>query len=326
LEESIRNRLITILFGTTQFISGEEISKQLNCSRTAVWKHIKELKKNGYQIESVPKKGYRVISRPDRISEDEVKHQLHTKRFGQVVHYHESVTSTQEIAHRFALDGALEGTLIIADEQVKGRGRLGRAWHSPKGTGIWMSIILRPAIPPQQAPQLTLLAAVSMVKAIIRVTNIQPEIKWPNDILINGKKIVGILTELQAEADRVNSVIIGMGINVNTAEVNFPADILDRATSLRVVHGEALSRSALVKALLEEMEKLYDTYLDEGFPFIKVMWESYAASLGKMITARTLKGELYGLAKGITAEGSLILEDEDGQIHNIYSADIDIPK
>lgn len=324
MEESIRNRLIDMLFTSEQFISGEEIATKLNCSRTAVWKHIKDLKNNGYAIESVPKKGYRLTSKPNRISKDEINFQLNTTRLGKEVYYHESVQSTQELAHKMALEGAKEGALVIADEQVSGRGRLGRAWHSPKGTGIWMSIILRPNIPPQQAPQLTLLAAVSVVKAITRKTGTSPEIKWPNDILINGKKVVGILTELQAEADRVNSVIIGMGINVNVDK--FPEELTSIATSLKLEANTTIDRAALVKAILEEMEKLYDTYLNEGFGIIKLLWESYACSLGKMLTARMIKGEVYGLAKGITAEGALILEDESGKTHYIYSADIDIPK
>lgn len=327
MERSIRERLTSILFDTDQFISGEEISKQLNCSRTAVWKHIKELKNNGYEIESVPKKGYRILSRPDRISEDEIKHHLNTKQLGQRIRYFESVTSTQEIAHRVALEeDASEGEIIIAEEQLNGKGRLGRTWYSPKGTGIWMSIILRPQIPPHHAPQLTLLAAVSVVNAIQRVTGIHADIKWPNDILVNGKKVVGILTELQAEADRVKTVIIGLGINVNTEQSFFPTILREKASSLRIENGNKVNRAILVRAILEEMEKLYYSYLDEGFLVIKTLWEGFAASIGKTITARTLKGELVGVAKGITDEGSLLLETSDGQIHNLYSADIDISK
>jgi BirA family transcriptional regulator, biotin operon repressor / biotin---[acetyl-CoA-carboxylase] ligase len=321
--ESIRSRLIDILFKNEQFISGEEISKQLNCSRTAIWKHIKDLRMHGYTIESMPKKGYRILAKPDRISKDEIMYDLHTERLGKEIAYFETLPSTQVIAHKMALEGAPEGCLVIAEEQANGKGRLGRAWHSPKGTGIWMSLILRPNIPPQQAPQLTLLAAVSVVQAITRVTGLNSEIKWPNDVLIKGKKVVGILTELQAESDRVNSVIIGMGINVNTDY--FPTEISNTATSLKLQADKEVNRASLVKAILEEMEKLYDAYLKEGFPIIKLLWESYASSLGKMITARTLKGQLYGLAKGIALDGALILEDESGHTHYIYSADIDVP-
>jgi BirA family biotin operon repressor/biotin-[acetyl-CoA-carboxylase] ligase len=186
-----------------------------------------------------------------------------------------------------------------------------------------MSVILRPNIPPQKAPQLTLLAAVSVVQGIQQVTDLDAQIKWPNDILIDGKKVVGILTELQAEADRVNSVIIGIGINVNTPE--FPDELSDIATSLKVEKGAEVERAFLVRAIMEKMEKLYDLYLEHGFGPIKLLWEGSAASLGKRVRVRTITGELYGKAQGITDEGVLLIEDDEGEIHRVYSADIELP-
>ncbi|WP_221565165.1 biotin--[acetyl-CoA-carboxylase] ligase [Alkalihalobacillus sp. TS-13] len=321
-----RERLISLLSDTENYKSGQKLSEVLGCSRTAVWKHIEELRKEGYVVEAVQKKGYRITTRPNNLIPGEIKHQLDTKKLGHEIHYEESVASTQEIAHQHALKGAHEGSIVIADEQTSGRGRLGRAWHSPKGSGVWMSVILRPKIPPQKTPQLTLLAAVSVVQGIEEVTGVDAQIKWPNDILIDGKKVVGILTELQAEADRVNSVIIGIGINVNTPQDAFPDDIAAIATSLKIASGKEVERAYLVRAILEKMEKLYHLYLDHGFTPIKLLWEGSAASLGKRVRVRTITGELYGNAQGITEEGVLLVEDDKGTIHRVYSADIDIPR
>ncbi|WP_257351786.1 biotin--[acetyl-CoA-carboxylase] ligase [Pseudalkalibacillus decolorationis] len=324
---STREKLIGLLSESEKFSSGQQLSKELGCSRTAVWKHIEELRKEGYIVEAVQKKGYRIQHRPNNLHPGEIKNQLTTKKLGQNVHFEEQVTSTQEIAHRIAMEGAPEGTIVIAEQQTTGRGRLGRPWHSPKGSGIWMSIILRPNIPPQQSPQLTLLAAVGVVQGIERSVGLNPQIKWPNDILIEGKKVVGILTELQAEADRINSVIIGIGINVNTPKDAFPKELETIATSLKAESsGNDIDRSELVRSILIEMEKLYDLYLDHGFTPIKLLWEGAAASLGKRVVVRTLSGEITGKAKGITEEGILLVEDDFGDIHRVYSADIELPK
>ncbi|MCF6408209.1 biotin--[acetyl-CoA-carboxylase] ligase [Pseudalkalibacillus salsuginis] len=319
---TIREKLISLLSDAGGYKSGQKLSEILGCSRTAVWKHIEELRKEGYVVEAVQKKGYRIITRPNNLLPGEIKHQLNTEKLGQEIHYEESVSSTQEIAHRHALNNAPEGTIVIADEQTSGRGRLGRSWHSPKGSGVWMSVILRPNIPPQKAPQLTLLAAVSVVQGVQQVTGEDAQIKWPNDILIDGKKVVGILTELQAEADRVNSVIIGIGINVNTAA--FPDEISNIATSLKIASGTEIERAHLVRSILEKMEKLYTLYLEHGFSPIKLLWEGSAASLGKRIRVRTIAGELYGKAQGITEEGVLLVEDDLGTVHRVYSADIEL--
>ncbi|OLO18380.1 biotin--[acetyl-CoA-carboxylase] ligase [Bacillus licheniformis] len=242
---------------------------------------------------------------------------------GQTIHFQDVVSSTQKIAHELANNGAPEGTIIVADKQTEGRGRMARAWHSPEGNGIWMSIILRPEIPVQKTPQLTLLAAVAIVQAIEEQTGIAAEIKWPNDILINGKKVVGILTELQAEADQVHSVIVGTGINVNQLAADFPEELQETATSLRLASGEKIDRAALVQTIMSTFEKRYEDYLAYGFEPIKLLWESYALTLNRELTARTLNGTFHGKALGIDEEGVLILETSDG-IKKIYSADIDI--
>lgn len=306
------------------YLSGQYIAELIGCSRTAVWKHIEELRKEGFELEAVRRKGYRIVKTPEKITADELRLGLKTNFIGKNIHYEESVESTQRIAHRLAYENASEGTVIIAEEQLSGRGRMDRKWHSPKYTGIWMSLILRPNIPLPKAPQLTLLAAVAIVQTIEDQTGLFPEIKWPNDILINGKKVTGILTELEAEADRINSVIIGIGLNVNQTTVDFPSELKEIATSLFIEKGEKVSRADLIKGIFMNLEKLYLLYLEEGFQPIKLLWESYAISIGKTITARTLTSSIIGKAQGITDDGVLIIEDEHGKTHHVYSADIEL--
>jgi BirA family transcriptional regulator, biotin operon repressor / biotin---[acetyl-CoA-carboxylase] ligase len=325
MPSSIRKALLEVFNSEKDtYISGQVLSDRLDCTRTAIWKHIEELRNEGYEIEAVQKRGYRLTSRPDKLSSDIVQRNLTTKKIGQNIRFYESIPSTQTIAYQLTQEGAPEGTVVIAEEQTQGRGRLARSWHSPSGKGIWMSIILRPEIPPQHAPQLTLLAAVAIVRAIERELSVSCEIKWPNDILINGKKVVGILTELHAEADRIISVNVGIGINVNTEQLDFPDELKDIATSLAIEKNEKIDRASLARAIFTSLEKIYDEYLEHGFTFIKLLWEGYSVSIGKEIVARTLNGKITGFAKGITDEGVLMIEQKDGTTKYIHSADIEL--
>ncbi len=325
MQSTIRKKLLEALSDKeNEFLSGQALADIVGCSRTAIWKHIEELRKEGFILEAVRKKGYRIVNTPDSVTESKIRLGLHTTSLGQAIHYEESVPSTQKIAHVLASDGAVEGTLVIADEQTAGRGRLMREWHSSKGTGIWMSLILKPHLPPQKAPQFTLITAVAVVQAIEEVTDLSPQIKWPNDILINNKKVTGILTELQAESDKINSIIIGIGMNVNHTKDHFPDELQSIATSLSIEQGEPLSRSLIVQRFLERMEALYSMYMKEGFKPIKLLWESYAISIGRRIRARTINGNIEGKALGITEEGVLLIEESNGVVQKIYSADIEV--
>ncbi|RSD26519.1 biotin--[acetyl-CoA-carboxylase] ligase [Mesobacillus subterraneus] len=324
-QSEIRKKLIDAFTNNeSEYLSGQHLADIAGCSRTAVWKHIEDLRSEGFEFEAVRRKGYKIVSIPDQMTADKINLGLKTAFLGRNLHYHDSIESTQKLAYQLAYNHAEEGTVVIAEEQTAGRGRMDRKWHSPKYTGIWMSLILRPKIPIPKAPQLTLITAVGVVQAIEEVAGLLPEIKWPNDILINGKKITGILTELQAEADRINSIIIGIGVNVNTKKEDFPEEIGKIASSLAIESGQAVDREKLIRTILEKLEKLYLVYLEQGFFPIKLLWESYAVSIGKNITARTLTGEIKGKAIGITEDGVLLIEDSEGKIHNIYSADIRI--
>ena len=325
MQSEIRKKLLQALSKRDGgFISGQEIADATGTSRTAVWKHIEELRKDGYEVEAVRKKGYRLVSAPDKMSADSIRLHMISVKMGSNIHYYETVASTQKIANELANNGAPEGTIVVADEQTAGRGRLARQWVSPKGTGIWMSLILKPDIPIFQAPQLTLLSAVAAVQGIEQATGAKPEIKWPNDLLMNGRKVSGILTEMQAEADGIHSVIIGIGINVNQQQSDFPAELQTIATSLAIETGTRQSREACMAAILAQFESLYSRYCESGFSEIKHLWEKHAISIGKVVTAVTARERITGTALGITDEGVLLVKDEGGSVHRIFSADIEI--
>lgn len=321
LRIKLLNRLITT---SNKYTSGQRLADMVGCSRTAIWKQIEQLRKDGYEIDAVQKKGYKLIRTPDTVTPIQIQTGLQTKQFGGKIHYKKTVNSTQKIAGTEAINGATEGTIVIAEEQKEGRGRLDRNWESVNLKGVYMSIILRPKIPIQKTPQLTLLTAVALVQAIEEATELVPSIKWPNDILINNKKVAGILTELQAEADKVSAVIIGVGINVNQASTDFTLAVKDSATSLKIESEKSFKRASIIQSFLLKLEKLYEIYLEKGFEPIKLLWESYSISIGKIVTATTIQETITGFALCITDQGALKLKDDKGNIHNIYSADISI--
>lgn len=325
MQTGLRAKLLeTFSKADGEFISGQKISEHIGCSRTAVWKHIEELRKEGYELEAVRRRGYRITKKPDKISSNEIQLGLATKIMGRNIHFEEIVTSTQKLAQNLASDGVPEGTIVVADQQTNGRGRMSREWYSPSGTGIWMTMIVRPKIPINTTPQLTLLTAVAIVQAIEELTPLKPDIKWPNDIMINGKKIVGILTELQAEADQVHSVIIGTGINVNQKKDDFPEELQEVATSFLIETGERWERAKFIQMILLKFEGLYGLFLSKGFKPIKLLWEGYAISFNKLIKAKTLKGTVEGKAIGIDDDGALLIETNSNVVERIYSADIEI--
>ncbi|AIC94580.1 biotin--[acetyl-CoA-carboxylase] ligase [Shouchella lehensis] len=306
------------------YVSGEAISEQLHVSRTAVWKQINALKEQGYMIQSTTNKGYKLLQAPDTVKAHDIEARVQTKTFGKEVIAYESVSSTQPKAHQAATNGSQEGTLIVANEQTEGRGRLGREWVVEKGQSISMSLILRPTIPLTRAPQLTLVAAVAVARAIEKVAPLECEIKWPNDLMVNGKKLVGILTEMAADPDQLHYVIVGMGINCHQGNNDFHHEVKDVATSIYAESKQKINRSTLIAEVMNEFEWLYESYVDDGFQAIKTLWEARAISLQQRVIARTPKGTISGFACGITDEGQLRLREENGQEHLIYSADIEL--
>ncbi|TFE30033.1 biotin--[acetyl-CoA-carboxylase] ligase [Cohnella luojiensis] len=305
-----------------EYVSGEEISRKLNVSRTAVWKQVRKLEAEGYHIEAVPRLGYRLQGKPSRLSVHELLPKLNTKRFGRQLHLLDVVPSTQDEMRRLAEQGAPEGTLVIAEQQTNGRGRMGRSWVSPAGKGIWMSLLLRPPVPLPLTPQLTLLAAVALSRAIIREVPVTIGIKWPNDLLVNGKKISGILLESAAEDERLRYVVVGMGISVNLDAEDYPEDLLTKAVSLKMASGNALNRSDLIASILEEFERLYELYLEQGFAPIRSLWEAHSVTLNKETTLHTPQGPILGVPRGLDDMGGLKVELADGSSRTIYSAEV----
>ncbi|MDF2961764.1 MAG: biotin--[acetyl-CoA-carboxylase] ligase [Paenibacillus sp.] len=305
------------------FVSGEELSATLQCSRTAIWKHVEKLRSEGYVFEAVSRKGYRLVEKPDKLELDLIQKQLNTEVLGRNIHYYEQLGSTQTKAHELARLGAEEGTLVIAEQQTEGRGRMGRKWHSPKGKGIWMSIVLKPRIPLQFAPQLTLLVAVALCRAIRQVTSLPVGIKWPNDLLIDGKKISGILSESIAEDEKPLYVIVGVGISANLREDDYSEELRDVATSLQIESGKAVDRTGLLCQFLEELEKLYAVFHDQGFAPIKLLWEALSVSLNRKVRTQTPQGLLEATAISLDESGALTVRLEDGSITKWYSGTIE---
>ncbi len=320
---TIKEKIIsTLLMAKGEPISGQKLADQLNISRTMVWKHLKTIEEDGYVIEAIKKKGYILKSTPDVVSKERISSFLETKQLGSHIVYYPVCDSTQNIAAEQARDGAPHGTVVITEEQTAGRGRLDRSWDSSANKGIWMSVIIRPEITPQYAPQFTLVSAVAITRAIEDLTGCRPDIKWPNDLLINGKKMTGILTELQADMDRVQSIIIGIGVNVNQEMEAFDESIQSIATSLKVETQKEVNRAALVAKILFYLEKYSTIYVENGFESIKLLWEMYSCTIGKRIRASMLRETLEGVAMGITNDGVLQLRLDNGEVREIYSADI----
>jgi BirA family transcriptional regulator, biotin operon repressor / biotin---[acetyl-CoA-carboxylase] ligase len=323
MTSNAKNEFLKRLFEANgQPVSGQGIADEFGLSRTAIWKYVKDLEKDGYEIGTIRKKGYYLITVPDRVNEANVKKHLKSTVFGQRIDYKESCLSTQLIAHEEAQSGAPNGTVVISEEQTSGKGRMSRPWDSADGKGIWMSVITRPALTPQQAPQMTLVAAVAVTRAIEEVAGVNPSIKWPNDILIDGKKVTGILTELQADPDCVKAIILGIGINVNQNEEDFPEELKSIATSLKMVSGKTINRAELIAKTLEFLEHYTNLYVAHGFSPIKLLWEGYSNTVGKRIRAVMFNETIEGIAMGITEDGMLNLKLDDGSIRGIFSADI----
>lgn len=307
-----------------QYVSGEEIGKRFHISRTAVWKHINELRQKGYQIDSSPRLGYMIIKSTALLLPEEVRFGLKTVKFGKRIFHYDEVDSTQAVAAELASNGAGEGTVVIAEKQTKGRGRQGRNWVSPPDGGIYLSIILRPNLMPSQIIQIPLITAVAVNTAIRRATPLHPTIKWPNDIFIAGKKVAGILTEMSCELDGVNYIVLGIGINVNT-----PSPLLTDlsggiATSLAEECGEHISRVKLVQDMLSEMETIYTHFLTYGFTSIRQEWKSFNNTLGSWVRIIDGKEEFEGKALDIDNDGFLLVRKENGEIKRIVSGDVSL--
>ncbi len=305
-------------------VSGEELSRSLGVSRTAVWKHIKALKDLGYRIEAVPSRGYSLVSTPDILTPAELSSGLHVTRIGTSLVCTGEVESTNVLAYRLAEEGAAEGTVVIADAQTRGKGRLGRQWESPAGVNLYCSIILRPPIMPLHAPQLTFLSAVAVAEAIERTASLTPAIKWPNDVLVNGLKVAGMLNEMSAETERVEFLILGIGVNINMKQDQFPSDLRHPASSLAIEAGREVQRLPFARALLESLDSHYVRYLARGYDPLRQAWLARSAVMGRRVRVSSQDGEITGTVEGIDEIGALLIKDTDGLTQRILAGDVTI--
>lgn len=307
-----------------KYISGEEISSTFQVSRTAIWKQINSLKEAGYLIEASPRQGYRLTQLPDILVAEEILLTLRTKLFGHSVQVFSELSSTNDLAKKQAGEGAPEGTIILAEKQVQGRGRMGRPWESPAKSGLWLSIVLRPDIKPYLASQLIFVVAVGVCKALRSFTELDVKIKWPNDLLINGKKICGILTEMSAEIDMLNYIVIGIGLNVNQQQSDFSPELTATATSLKLATGVSYRRVEILPEILLQLEQAYQQYLKEGFIATLNEWKALNCTLGRDVKVLTREETFYGVAEDLSQDGSLLVRREDGQLQTVIVGDVSL--
>ncbi len=293
------------LLGCGDWVSGEEMASRKGISRAAVWKQIKNLKAKGYEIEASTKKGYRLARMPDLLDADLIQYGLKTKWLGKDLRCHREVSSTNEVARSMARD-CQSGTVILAEVQTQGRGRLCRPWASPPG-GIWMSLVLKPQMPLAQVFRLNMVVSVAVSRSIQALYGLNADIKWPNDLLINERKICGILMEVSAEVDRLEYVVVGLGINANVDVSGFPAEW--NSTSLSQELGREVSRVELIQMILQEMEEAYEKM---GSQEIYEEWRRRSTTLGRQVRITSLEGDLTGEAVDLGQDGALLLKAKDG--------------
>ncbi len=301
-------------------LSGEALAARLGRSRAAVWKYINRLKALGYAIEGSPRRGYRLLGVPDKLLPAEITQGLKTRYLKGPIHHFETLPSTNDLAKELASRDAPEGSLVVAECQSQGRGRLGREWDSPPGVGLYASLLLRPPLPPTEMPQITLTTAVAVVRALRRATGVAPGIKWPNDLLVDGKKVGGILTEMETESDRIRFLVVGLGLNVNNRE--FPPPLNLTATSLALVARSSFHRPEILRAWLEEFEALYDLFLNQDFGVILEEWREYNVTLGQTVTVRQGPREISGLALEVAGDGALLVRQRTGEVIRVTSGEI----
>jgi len=314
----MQEHIIQFLKESDGYISGEEISQRLKISRAAIWKHMQELRSQGYEIAAVPHLGYQLVTCPDKLLSSEIQSGLNTKIVGKNIIVMDTVGSTMDEAFRLGNENCPEGTVVCAEAQTKGRGRLGRVWSSPKAKGLYFSIVLRPSLPLNQLAQLTLMSAVALAQAIEGISELQPSIKWPNDLLIEGQKLAGILTELRAESDQVKFIIIGIGLNINTSLHHLPPG----ASSLKVAAGHGFERAKVFQVILRSLEKGYLKILNHEFAGIMEEWKKRSATLNKRVRITDAAGIIEGQAIDLDEDGALMIRKDNGLIVKKSAGDV----
>jgi len=322
IETSNEEMILSFLAeGGDEFISGSVLSDKLGLSRTAVWKHVEQLRRLGYRIDAQAARGYRLVEVPDRLTSLELAPLVSTRELGRVLHHFEEITSTNAKAFELAQEGAFAGEVVIAEAQTAGKGRRGRTWVSPPGQNLAFSVVLRPELAPQRASEITLVAAVALAETI-REAGIEATIKWPNDIQIEGRKLAGILTELCADTERVQFIVLGIGVNLNSELSDFPAEVAEIATSLRVARGQSVPRALFTAALFTKLEQWLDRWVDDGFEPVRLAWKRLSSTIGQEVLVRGERQELRGIAEDIDADGALMLRVGD-RLERVLAGDVE---
>jgi BirA family biotin operon repressor/biotin-[acetyl-CoA-carboxylase] ligase len=308
-------------------VSGADLSQKLGISRAAIWARIEELRGLGYDIEASPHLGYRLLSVPDVLHADDLLSALGRHGIiGRDIRVFEETTSTNDVIEKLARDKVKEGVVVFAESQSRGRGRLGRKWISPPRKGLWFSILLRPNIRPVAVTQMTIAAATALFRAIRAQTGVTTEIKWPNDILIRGKKVAGILTELSAETDRIKYVILGVGIDVNQTAAEFPADLRRIATSLRIETGQKQNRAELAVKVLHELDRDYEHVREGRFEDLSAEWEKHCSTIGHQVVIHVGDRKIQGRAEALDTDGALLIRTQHGHLERIIGGDVTVEK
>jgi BirA family biotin operon repressor/biotin-[acetyl-CoA-carboxylase] ligase len=308
-------------------VSGADLSQKMRVSRAAIWARIEDLRSLGYDIEASPHRGYRLLSAPDVLHADDLISRLgKTEVIGRDIRVFEETTSTNDVIEKLARDGVKEGVVVFAESQTRGRGRLGRKWMSPAKQGLWFSVLLRPDLRPQETTRLNVASATALRRAIESQTGLKPEIKWPNDILIQGKKVAGILTELSGELDHVKYVVLGIGVDVNLSQGDFPAELRKLATSLKAELGKPVSRPELAVVILRELDLDYARITSGQFAAVADEWEEHGTTIGQEVTIRTGDRRIRGRAESLGEDGELLLRTEHGHLERIIGGDVTLDK
>ena len=318
-----RDRILELFrHASDNYLSGEEICRDLGITRTAVWKQIRQLRDLGYEIEAIPSKGYRLQTTPDTLIPSEVSAGLDTVVVGRNIVFLPETDSTNTRARQLAEEGAEDGTVVIADLQSQGKGRMGRFWVSPSGVNLYLSIILRPKIELRHATQMTFLTAVAVAEAIEDAGDFSPNLKWPNDVLLHDRKIAGLLNELNAETEQIHFMVLGIGVNLNMKQEQFPSDLRTPATSLLVEGGKKVSRLEFTRLLLKKIDSLYSLYQEEGFAPILARWEQRCQMLGRKVEVDYQHSRVTGTVKGLDEAGALLLSRSDGGEERVLAGDV----
>ncbi len=311
----------------TGSVSGADLSQRLNISRAAIWARIEELRALGYDIEASPHRGYTLRASPDLLHADDLLSRLDESQIiGRDIRVFQNTTSTNDIVEKLARDGVAEGAVVFAESQSLGRGRLGREWVSPAGKGLWFSILLRPKLAPQAVTKLTIASAIALARAVRNTTHLNPEIKWPNDLLLAGKKISGVLTELTAELDHVKHVILGIGINVNMTESDFPKTLRSTASSLRIQSGRLIDRPEFAAEVLRQLNHDYKRVTEGCFFDVAEEWENISCTLNRDVQIQVGDRTIKGRAENLDQDGALLVRTQHGHLERIIGGDVTMRK